>query len=173
MAVCQPGPNSAQKWQLPQWLGMKKFGAQMWLFQLVCIVKNSSKWKFQGILYLKTKLIFYSKAYLSGLNIKQNTKNLSVCNIIWHLWCSNNLIHLHCYPHSNLVLILANKISLNVSKTELILFKPRIKKNRFWSQIKTKWQKTLSNYKILKNILVLKLMRVSPGISILMILPLN
>ena len=120
-----------------------------------------------------------NKAHLLQQSIFVWTKhkaepNISfVRNIIWHLWCSNNLIHLHRHPHSNLVLILANKISLNVSKTELILFKPRIKKHRFWSQIKTKWQKTLSNYKILKNILVLKLMRVSPGISILMILSLN
>ena len=35
----------------------------------------------------------------------------------------------------------ANKISMNVSKTELIILKTRMKKSRFWSQIKIKWKK--------------------------------
>ena len=34
----------------------------------------------QRVLYLKTKLIYYSKAYLSRLNIKHSTKDLSLFN---------------------------------------------------------------------------------------------
>ena len=38
---------------------------------------------------------------MSRHNIKQNTKDLSVCNIFWHLWCSNDLIYSYCHPNSN------------------------------------------------------------------------
>ena len=48
--------------------------------------------------------MFQSKAYLSRLNIKQNTKDLSVLIFFWHLWCSNDLIHSYCCPNTNLVL---------------------------------------------------------------------
>ena len=41
---------------------------------------------------------------MSRINIKQNTKDLSVCNIFWHLWCSNDLTHLYRRPNSNPVL---------------------------------------------------------------------
>ena len=32
------------------------------------------------------------------LNIKQNTEDLSICNIFWRLWCSNDLIHSYRCP---------------------------------------------------------------------------
>ena len=41
---------------------------------------------------------------MSGLNIKQTTKDLSVCSILWRLWCSNDLIHSYRCPTLNPIL---------------------------------------------------------------------
>ena len=41
---------------------------------------------------------------MSRLNVKQNTNDLSVCNIFWRLWCSNDLIHSYRCPNLNPVL---------------------------------------------------------------------
>ena len=65
----------------------------------------------------------------------------------------------------------ANNISLNVSKTELIMFKPRMKKVDFDLKLKL-YGKRLYPTKSVKH-LGIRLMRALPGMSILMILPLN
>ena len=52
----------------------------------------------------KNKTQLWKKANLSGLDIKENTEVLSVCNIFWCLWCSNDLIHLYRRANSNPVL---------------------------------------------------------------------
>ena len=41
---------------------------------------------------------------MSGLNIKQTTKDLSVCSILSRLWCSNDLIHSYRCPTLNPIL---------------------------------------------------------------------
>ena len=60
---------------------------------------------------------------------------------------------------------------MNGSKTELIMFKPRMKKLDF--DLKLKLMEKDFTQLNLQNISVLKLMRALPGKSILMILPLN
>ena len=122
------GPNTVQKWQWLPLLGTKSLVPNS-TFSILSVLPKTvnnkifnkkvydsySKVSTQATLYLKIKLTFWSKAYLSRLNIKQNMKELSVCN---SFWCIS-----YCCPNSNSLLGPDFKSLLTHPKNEVLVHK--------------------------------------------------